>query len=130
MRVLAGSTILLCVLLSGCLSTVRIKKETDPSQHTVGDVPGIPFYVKTAKCKQETIWLEPVYTMTLKKTITYKFLDEDAAKKAGAKLPAPEVRVASKVLGLSQFQPTNAPLQKLLALLAKPNLSDPDRIEI
>jgi hypothetical protein len=93
-------------------------------------VAGIPFYIKTATCKQETTWTEPIYTLTLKKTTTYKFLDEDAAKKAGAKLPAPDVRVSSKVLGLSQFQPGNAPLQTLLALLAKPNISDPDRIQI
>ena len=130
LRVLAGFTILLSVLLTGCLSTVRISRETDSTNHKYGPVPGIPFYLKTAKCKQETTWLEPVYTLTLKKTTTYKFLDEEAAKKAGAKLPAPEVRVASKVLALSQFQPSNTSLQKLLALLAKPNLSDPDRIEI
>lgn len=131
MRYISGFTILMCILLTGCLSTVRIKRDpSSASAHDGGEVPGIPFYIKTAKCKQETTWIEPVYTLTLKKTTTYKFLDEDAAKKAGAKLPATDLRVSSKVLGLSQFQPGNAPLQTLLALLAKPNISDPDRIQI
>lgn len=73
---------------------------------------------------------EPVYTLALKKTTTYKFIDEDAAKKAGTKLPPPEERVATKVLSLSQFQPTNTSLQQLLALLAKPDASDADRAHI
>ena len=93
-------------------------------------MPGIPFYVKTAKCKQETTWIEPVYTLALKKTTTYKFVDEDAVKKAGTKLPPPEVRVAAKVLSLSEFQPTNSPLQQVLTLLAKPDTSGADHTQI
>ena len=43
-------------------------------------VPGVPFYVKVAQCKQETTWLQPYYALTLKKTITTKFADEAWAK--------------------------------------------------
>jgi len=123
---------LTCLVLSGCLSTVRIKRDPITGTSTnKQDVAGIPFYVKTAKCKQESTWIEPVYTLTLKKTTTYKFLNDAEAKKVDAKLPAPEVRTASKVLSKSQFQPsTNAPLQTLLALLNKPNTSAPDIIAI
>lgn len=117
-------------MLSSCLSSVRIKTADSTAIPKGADVPGIPFYVKTAKCKQETTWIEPVYTLALKKTTTYKFIDEDAAKKAGAKLPPAEVRVATKVLSLSQFEPTNTPLQQLLALLAKSNASDSDHAQI
>ncbi|MGO8790881.1 MAG: hypothetical protein ACLQVL_26350 [Terriglobia bacterium] len=130
MRIVSIFTLAACLMLGGCLSTVRIKTADSTSIPKGGDVPGIPFYVKTAKCKQETTWIEPVYTLALKKTTTYKFLDEDAAKKAGSKLPPAEVRVATKVLSLSEFQPTNTDLQELLALLAKPNASEADNAPI
>jgi hypothetical protein len=130
MRVFSSLTLFVCFMLSGCLSTVRIKSAPASGAARTEDVPGIPFYVKTAKCKQETTWTEPVYTLTLKRTTTYKFLDEDAAKKAGAKLPGPQVRVGTKVLSRSQFQPTEPTLQTFLALLNKPNTNAADTVEI
>ena len=90
-------------------------------------MPGIPFYTKIAMCKEESIWAEPVYTLTLKRTTTFKFVDEAKAKAAGAKLPAPVVRTRRKLLSLSQFQPTNQDLQTLLSLLNKSDTNaDPD----
>jgi hypothetical protein len=118
------------VSLCGCLSTVRVKSgpagATSNSQK-YDNVPGIPFYTKTAMCKQETVWTEPVYTLALKRTTTFKFVDEAKAKAAGSKLPAPVVRTTRKVLSLSQFHPTNQDLQTLLSLLNKSATSaDPD----
>jgi len=75
--------LLLCLIATGCLDTARIKRAplnptAQDSQKT--DVPGLPFYIKVAKCKQETSWLQPYYALTLKKTITTKFASDDAAK--------------------------------------------------
>ena len=82
-------------VLTGCLDTARIKRAplhptAEEEQQT--NVPGVPFYVKVAQCKQETTWLQPYYALTLKKTITTKFADEAWAKdqdegaRRGAKL--------------------------------------------
>jgi len=84
-RTVLLATLCLCAILTGCLSTARIKRSpTDPTQaaqqNRKTDVPGIPFYVKVGQCEQETQWLQPFYTLTLKKTITTKFKDEAAAK--------------------------------------------------
>lgn len=115
--------------MSGCLSTVRVKR--DPLQITDNDkkntsVSGVPFYVKVAKCKQETSWLQPFYTLTLKKTSSFKFVDEKAAKAKdpAAKPPASVVRfTATKVLSLSQFNSTD--IRNLKAMLSKPGPADP-----
>ena len=85
MRAILVATLCLCAVLTGCLSTARIKRSpTDPTQaeqqNRKTDVPGIPFYIKVGQCKQETQWLQPFYTLTLKKTITTKFKDEALAK--------------------------------------------------
>ena len=130
MRLALVVVLLSSVGLCGCLSTVRIKSgptgATSNSQN-YDNVPGIPFYTKIAMCKEETVWTEPVYTLTLKRTTTFKFVDEAKAKAAGAKLPAPVVRTTRKVLSLSQFQPTNQDLQTLLSVLNKSDTAaDPD----
>jgi len=121
MRAVLGLTLVLSVSATGCLSTARIKSERPATAAgKYENVPGVPFYTKIATCKQETSWSEPVYTLTLKETLTYKFIDEAAAKKADAKLPDTVVHPATKVLSLSQFQPTNNALQALLATINKP----------
>jgi hypothetical protein len=65
--------------LTGCFSSVRV------SHSKALDSPpkGIPFYAKTAACKQETVWLEPQYTLTYE-------------------LPTPTVAV-EKILNRQQF---------------------------
>ena len=111
-------------------ATVRVKSGPSgatSSTQKYDNVPGIPFYTKIAMCKEESVWAEPVYILTLKRTTTFKFVDEAKAKVAGAKLPAPVVPTKRKVLSLSQFQPTNQDLQTLLSLLNKSDTNaDPD----
>ncbi len=56
--------LVLCPLLSGCMSSVRVY-QTD----SLAKPPrGIPFYTKTAVCKQETVWMEPQYVLTFEGT--------------------------------------------------------------
>ncbi|HVO81650.1 MAG TPA: hypothetical protein VMT28_13025 [Terriglobales bacterium] len=54
-----------CLLLTGCGSTVRVYKSNSLSS----DPKGIPFYAKTAVCKQETVWLEPQYVLSYEQKI-------------------------------------------------------------
>lgn len=107
-------------VMCGCLSTVRINKAPTPPALSTGEVKGVPFYVKVGKCKQETSWLQPVYTLTLKKTTTYRFVDEKAAKTANpnAKPPDPVVHTATKTLSLPQFNSDD--VRTLRGLLGKP----------
>jgi hypothetical protein len=122
------SVVCLSLVSQGCLSTVRIKR--DPLDATKKakaqeseDAQGIPFYIKTASCKQQTIWLQPVYTLTLKRVITSKFEDEAAAKTAKAELPSPRVISSTKVLSLSQM---DKDVVDLRALLSKPISAEQD----
>jgi hypothetical protein len=129
MRLAFASVLLGAFVMSGCLSTVRVKR--DPLQMTENakkntNVSGVPFYVKVAKCKQETSWLQPFYTLTLKKTSIFKFVDEKAAKakNPAAKPPESVVRfTVTKVLSLSQFGSTD--VRNLKAMLSKPGPADP-----
>src|SRR5260370_9551542 len=109
-------------LLQSCLSTVRIKR--DPLDATAleeakksTDTEGIPFYVKRALCKQQSVWLQPIYTLTLKRTVTSKFQDEQAAKAAKAELPPPQVTSITKVLAWTDIASN---VIKLRVLLSKP----------
>lgn len=56
-RIVSGLTLVACLMLSSCLSSVRIKTADSTAKPIGADVPGIPFYVKTAKCKQEMTWM-------------------------------------------------------------------------
>lgn len=128
MRFAFACALLGTVTLCGCLSTVRVKR--DPLTMTEKEkgstkVSGIPFYIKVAKCKQETSWMQPFYTLTLKKTSTFKFVDEKAAKAKdpAAKPPESVVRfTVTKVLSLSQF--TSDDVRNLRAMLSKPGQAD------
>lgn len=82
-------------LLAGCSQTIRIHRE--PYGTGKGQLEGIPFYVKTAVCKQETVWLQPIYTLSLKETFTP---DPTAA------VPKPEslAGTRSAMLTLGEFQ--------------------------
>src|SRR5580704_7813164 len=84
-RAILSVSFLSCLMLTGCLDTARIKRaplHPSDKDNQQASVPGVPFYIKVAQCKQETIWLQPYYILVLKKTVTQKFADEDAAKKA------------------------------------------------
>jgi hypothetical protein len=115
--------------MCGCASTVRINKAPTADALKTTEVKGVPFYVKVAKCKQETSWLQPVYVLTLKKTTTYQFIDEKAAKAANpnAKPPDPVVRTGAKTLCLSQFNTDD--VKKLRALLIKPGDATPNDVK-
>jgi hypothetical protein len=130
----------LCVTLTGCLSTVSVKRDPlDPTQlkrqGQKTEVPGIPFYVKTAECKQETTWIEPVFRLTLKRTSAQKFKDENAAKKEAESTKQPEklklestVTSSTRVLSWSDYQKEQvSQLQGLLGNAgAKPEESQVD----
>jgi len=55
------AVVLICSLsLVGCMSSVRVYR----SDSLAAPPKGIPFYAKTGVCKQQTVWLEPQYTLT------------------------------------------------------------------
>src|ERR1035437_928733 len=81
------------VFLCGCGTAITVTNTKK--------VGGIPFYVKVAACKHETVWLEPTYKVTLVKT--YKApvldgLDKKAEQKVGDK--AVEARDVSESVGV------------------------------
>lgn len=134
MRVHVALLVVICFFSTGCLSTARIKR--DPSVLSAKDiektdVKGIPFYVKTARCKQETTWLQPFYTLTFKKTTKTVFIDEDAANKEAEstktpkpKLPEPIVSTSNQVLSLSEYSAWE--VLQLRAYLGKSGSVTPD----
>lgn len=140
LRITFAVVLALCVLGNGCLSTVRIKR--DPLTLSDGDkkktdVKGVPFYLKIGTCKQETTWLQPIYTLTLKKTSTVTFIDEEAAnkkseatKKPKPALPEPIVNTAIQVLSLVSYQkPEVQQLRALLSNTGSATKSDADKID-
>lgn len=124
LRIAAIGSIVTC----GCLSTVTITKAPTKDPLNTTSVDGIPFYVKVAKCKQETSWLQPVYTLTLKRTTTYRSTDERAAKNANpnAKPPDPIVRTVSKTLSLPQFNAED--VRTLRALVGRAGEATPQEL--
>jgi hypothetical protein len=58
----------LSLLLSGCGSLMKVTRQ--PRATTAGEVAGIPFYVKAGICKHQTVWVQPIYSVTLKATFT------------------------------------------------------------
>jgi hypothetical protein len=54
------------LLLSGCGSLMNVTRQAHAT--TPGHVDGVPFYVKAGVCKQQTVWLQPIYSLTLKAT--------------------------------------------------------------
>jgi hypothetical protein len=128
MRFALGCVLLGTFTMAACLSTVRVKRDPVPvtdKEKKSTSVSGVPFYIKVAKCKQETSWLQPFYTLTLKKTSIFKFVDEKAAKTKDptAKPPESVVRfTVTKVLSLSQF--SSVDVRNLKAMLSKPGPAD------
>lgn len=123
MRGVLGFTVIASIGMCGCLSAVRVTRAPKTlAQKDVNatNVKGIPFYIKVAQCKQETSWLQPVYTLTLKETTTFQFVNEKAAKAQdpNAKPPEPIVSAATKSLSLSEFN--SREVQSLRAMLSKP----------
>jgi hypothetical protein len=81
-----GITLVTCISLAGCMSSARVYR----SNSLNAPPHGIPFYSKTAICKQETIWLEPQYTLTF-------------SMKSGAQAYGPIQKVLSRKEYLQPF---------------------------
>jgi hypothetical protein len=54
----------LVLFLGGC-TALRINHSPATTTTKSGSVPGVPFYPKKARCRQEVVWFEPIYTLTL-----------------------------------------------------------------
>jgi len=68
MRTYTPALLLFTLLTTACLGTARI---TTGNTNTIADnthLDGIPFYPKRAVCRQDTIWLEPLYALTREDT--------------------------------------------------------------
>ncbi|MBV9301832.1 MAG: hypothetical protein JOY62_16555 [Acidobacteriaceae bacterium] len=78
-------------------------------------VPGLPFYVKKAACLHSTVWLEPVYTLTLELVST----PLDDPSKARSTLLGSTV-LSLKQLGAAQdlFHSVNEPSEDLDKILS------------
>src|SRR6266850_6583629 len=59
MEILISSTLLVLVTVS-CGTTYRVTHSGNPKK-----LDGVPFYKKSVACKHETIYLEPIYKLTL-----------------------------------------------------------------
>lgn len=79
---------------TGC-ATFNVKKGASHTQ-----VPGIPFYIKQAACKHQTVYIEPYYVLTL----TVKFPDKTLVSSSG-------------VLSKSQFE--SAPVQQIRSIVGE-----------
>ncbi len=57
-----GIIMVLCTMLAGCGTAMKVS-------HLAGErykcLPGVPFYTKAVACKQETVWFEQTYRLTL-----------------------------------------------------------------
>src|SRR5258708_2931360 len=50
---------------TGCGTALRVSHRPVGSSIDSKSVPGVPFYIKRARCRQEVVWFEPLYTLTL-----------------------------------------------------------------
>jgi hypothetical protein len=63
---IATAAILVFSLCSaGCGVALRVNHRPVGTTATPVSVPGVPFYPKRARCRQEVVWFEPIYTLTL-----------------------------------------------------------------
>ena len=56
----SAAVLVLSLTLVGCFSSVRVRRSASLSENPQG----IPFYAKTSVCKQQTVWVEPQYTLS------------------------------------------------------------------
>lgn len=78
------------------------------------EIPGIPFYKKKGICKQETIWVEPVFTLTFTKTTKYP---------SGGSVEKLDPLFLSETKSLSLSQIRSTEVIKLRCLFARANIS-------
>jgi hypothetical protein len=126
MKFLPGVSLVLAAgLLVGCGGPILVvsRARTSPvSNASDENLPGVPFYVKTAGCKHETVWLQPVYSLTLKKTFTPLHPPKNPDD------PQPTITVSTVTLSLDQYRSDDVgSLRGLLAAIGEAEIS-PDRI--
>jgi hypothetical protein len=116
MRVLKASVLMgPLLLLTGCLSIYDVRQGQNK-------VAGVPFYSKTAHCRHKTIWLEPVYTLSLQA--------QRLPAVPGQPLPPPE-GVATVSLGQTAYGEikANQALPNLIQKLTTDQLSLDDALQ-
>jgi len=62
---IATAVSLLLLSSIGCGTALRINHRAVGTTVTPVSVPGVPFYTVRGRCRQEVIWFEPIYTLTL-----------------------------------------------------------------
>lgn len=65
LAIVAASAALFIVPNIGCGTALRISHRPVFSMVPPVALPGVPFYTKRARCRQEVVWFEPIYTLTL-----------------------------------------------------------------
>ena len=65
-RLISIGLLVLLGVVTGCGSLMTVTRK--PHDTAQGQQDGVPFYVKAGICKQQTVWMQPIYTVTLKKT--------------------------------------------------------------
>lgn len=58
--------------MSGCGTALRVSHRATGTTANPISVPGVPFYIKKARCRQEIVWFEPIYTLTLSASLPDK----------------------------------------------------------
>ena len=78
MRLAVLVTVSSCLLLMAC-SVIRVTQEYEDahSKKRTRHLDGVPFYSMAARCKQETVWIEPTYQLTLVRTGKAKVGNEE-----------------------------------------------------
>lgn len=112
MRILKASMLAApFLLLTGCLSIYDVRQGKT-------QIAGVPFYAKTAHCRHKTVWLEPVYTLSLSV--------QKLPAAPGQPLSPPE-EIATISLGLGAYEDVKRNgLQNLIRDLNTDRLTDPD----
>ncbi|HYL15259.1 MAG TPA: hypothetical protein VEV41_19630 [Terriglobales bacterium] len=93
--------LLIAAMTLGCGQAIKVnraKYDTVPAEEL-----GIPFYVKTSACEQQTVWLQPIYTLTLKATATPQPSSTPATQAPNAK-SEPTVLTRTVTLTLKEFR--------------------------
>ncbi len=121
MRTYTPAVLLLTLLTTACLGTARI---TTGNTNPIADnthLDGIPFYPKRAVCRQDTIWLEPLYALTREDT----YREQQPTTKAGTPAPTTKTIKQTKIARRSELSdpcstpedPSKCPAIKSLQLL-------------
>jgi len=78
-----SATIISILLLAStsCGTALRISHRPVASTANPVAVPGVPFFAKKARCRQEVVWFEPIYTLALTALVP----DKDGALQSHAR---------------------------------------------